>query len=163
MACLVRLIKNKAKRFAKQQRSNAIAWLACVYCYFLCSELNGYQNKQQQATSLRSAVKTGKWKQMPNIHSYSYYYDARLLSKLSGSKKIFHTLSHGLIVICFVWSPYCPCPKRIFSAGFSLQIGENAALNQPNTIYETISPNYFSVSLFSDASKQHGLRMARIS
>ena len=34
------LRKNNAKRFAKQQRSNA---LVCVYCYFLRAELIGYQ------------------------------------------------------------------------------------------------------------------------
>ena len=34
---------NKAKRFAKQQRSNDInAALACVYCYFLRAEVNGW-------------------------------------------------------------------------------------------------------------------------
>ena len=42
---------NKAKRFAKQQRSNVIKALACVYCYFLNAELNGYQRKEAISVS----------------------------------------------------------------------------------------------------------------
>ena len=41
---------NKAKRFAKQQRSNA---LVCVYCYFLRAESNGDHQKN------RSVVNSG--------------------------------------------------------------------------------------------------------
>ena len=33
---------NKAKRFAKQQRSNVINALACVHCSFLLAELSGW-------------------------------------------------------------------------------------------------------------------------
>ena len=42
------LFSNKAKRFAKQQRSNVISALACVHCYFLLAKLNGYQQQQQR-------------------------------------------------------------------------------------------------------------------
>ena len=35
--------KKKVKRFAKQQRSNVGYALACIYCYFLRTELNGDQ------------------------------------------------------------------------------------------------------------------------
>ena len=40
--------RNKAKRFAKQQWSNVINALACVYCYFLNAESNGYQQKRKE-------------------------------------------------------------------------------------------------------------------
>ena len=36
---------NKVKRFAKQMLSDVINALACVYCYFLRVELNGYHQK----------------------------------------------------------------------------------------------------------------------
>ena len=39
---LVSCVLNKVKRFAKQLRSNNINALACVYCYFLRAELNGW-------------------------------------------------------------------------------------------------------------------------
>ena len=42
-------LQTRPKGFAKQQRSNA-----CVYCYFLCAELNGHQKK-----ILRSVVNSG--------------------------------------------------------------------------------------------------------
>ena len=39
-------ISNKAKRFAKQQRFN-VAFIACVSCYFLRAESNGYQQRKE--------------------------------------------------------------------------------------------------------------------
>ena len=36
-------MKNKAKRSAKQLRTEVINALAFIYCYFLGAELNGYQ------------------------------------------------------------------------------------------------------------------------
>ena len=40
-------LSNKAKRFAKQQRSNACNTLACFYRYFLWAELNGWRIKEE--------------------------------------------------------------------------------------------------------------------
>ena len=48
---------NKAKRFAKQQRSNVINALACIYCYFLRAELNGYYQRKEELH--RSVVSSG--------------------------------------------------------------------------------------------------------
>ena len=45
MPCIFYL--NKAKRFAKQPRSNVINALACVYCYFLRAELKGWRTRRR--------------------------------------------------------------------------------------------------------------------
>ena len=40
--------KNKAKRFANQLLPDVINALACLYCYFLRAESNGYHQKKKQ-------------------------------------------------------------------------------------------------------------------
>ena len=57
--------RNKAKRFANRLLFDVINALACVYCYFLQTELNGYHHQNNKKLhwsfvncfSLRKAIK----------------------------------------------------------------------------------------------------------
>ena len=62
--------RNKAKRFANQLLSDVINALACVYCYFLQAELNGYHHQTKSCIGLLlTAFPCGKQKKlcMPNV------------------------------------------------------------------------------------------------
>ena len=56
---------NKAKRFAKQQRSN-VQVLPCVYCYFLPAEQTALETKLQCSGELLTAADRYNYSRSPN-------------------------------------------------------------------------------------------------
>ena len=62
------LIINKAKRFAKQQRSN-VQVLPCVYCYFLTAEQTAHETKLQCSGVLLTAADRCNYSGSPNTRT----------------------------------------------------------------------------------------------
>ena len=96
--------KNKAKRFAKQQRSNVINALACVYCYCLRAELNGWRRKEE----LQSVVNRGG----TAVKSEPQKVPNRVVLLHTVSTVQFFQTSVAIVIVCLAEMGRIPCCGR---------------------------------------------------